>query len=231
MAGAEFDDEAAAIADAAGEEDLDDRIAAACRGSGNPAALAWLAEGLGLRPGSTVVDLGAGLCGPAAWLVRHHRCRVVGADPAAGATEGAGRLFDVPVLRSSADAAPLRDGTFDAAVVLGVLSVVPDPVAVLREAARVARRLGVLEWCSTEAAAVRAGGSCFPTPDELDGWVGAAGWDVGQSVPFDVPVPSTWADAAARAEAAAPTTDDEQEVADAIDGGRLRVQLLVAAPA
>ena len=39
-------------------------IPAACRGSGQPAALDWLLEGLGPVPGEPLVDVGAGLGGP-----------------------------------------------------------------------------------------------------------------------------------------------------------------------
>lgn len=226
MGSEEFDTEAEAVAGAVEDVDVDERIAAACRGSGNPAALAWLAEGLGLRPGMRVADLGAGLCGPAAWLDRHYGCAVIGADPAAGAAHGASTLFDVPVLRSTAAAAPFRSGAFDATVVLGVLSVVDDPAAVLTEAARLAPLVGVLEWCSTEAGAVTAGGSRFPTPDELAAMIDGAGWQRTQSVDLDVPVPARWVEAAARADVG--TSPDEAEVSEAVDAGRLRVRLAVA---
>ncbi len=46
-------------------------IPAACRGSGSPADLAWLAERLDLRGDDRFLDAGGGLGGPAAWLHEH----------------------------------------------------------------------------------------------------------------------------------------------------------------
>ena len=43
-------------------------VPAGCRGSGSEGALRWLADRLELRPGSRVLDSGAGVGGPAAWL-------------------------------------------------------------------------------------------------------------------------------------------------------------------
>lgn len=221
----EYDEHAIAAAEMAGDLALDARIAAACRGSGNPAALAWLAEALSIQPADRVVDLGSGLGGPAAWLARRYGCFVVGAEPAAASARGAAALFDTATVRSSATAPPFRAAGFDVAVVLGVLSVVAEPDVVLREARRVADRLGVLEWCSTEPAAVEVGGSHFPTPTELHGLIDGAGWTVLQTVGLDLPVPSSW-DAAAP-DVSAPS-EDEREVGVAISAGRLAVRLVVA---
>ena len=41
----------------------DHALAAACRGSGGPAALAWLADHLELAPGDRLLDVGAGMGG------------------------------------------------------------------------------------------------------------------------------------------------------------------------
>ena len=68
MSHVEFDQQALLIADQIPSLPEADRIAAACRGSGNPAALSWLAEGLRLDGSTTVIDLGAGLGGPSAGL-------------------------------------------------------------------------------------------------------------------------------------------------------------------
>lgn len=144
---------------------------------------------------------------------------------------GAARLFPTPVVRATADSVPLRSGGFDVALVLGVLSVVAAPVTVAAEAARVARRVGVLEYCSTGAAPRTLGGSHFPTPDGLDAWLVAGGLAVVQRVAQPVPAPAGWQWAGAAhdpgpdhpgAEAA------EREVVEAIERGDLVPHLVLA---
>lgn len=225
MSAEEFDNHAVALADSLDDHDLDGRIAAACRGSGNPAGLAWLAEGLRLQPGHRVVDLGSGLGGPAAWLERHYRCRVIGVEPAPGSVEGATNLFGTAVLRSTATATPFHAGTFDAALLLGVLSVVPDLGAALREARRLAAGLGVLEWCSTGDTSLNAGGSRFPSADGLDCAIERSGWSIVQAAPLDLPAPAAWDEAAPDLD---DPPDDERQVREVISAGRLRVRLVVA---
>ncbi len=104
----EFDVEAAALADRMAAMDIDDRIAAACRGSANPAALAWLAEELSIAPTTKVGDLGAGRGGPAAWLQRRWGCSIVAVEPAQGAVMGAQRLFDLVVVAGRRPSPPVR---------------------------------------------------------------------------------------------------------------------------
>lgn len=211
--------------------DVDEAIAAACRGSGNPASLAWLAEGLGITSGSRVVDLGSGLGGPAAWIARRYRAVVVAVEPAAGAATGAARVFPTPVVRAAADAAPLRSDAFAVALVLGVLSVVAAPVTLAAEAARIAGRVGVLEYCSTAAGPRTFGGSHFPTPDGLDAWLVAGGLTVVQRVAQPVPAPAVWqwAEAvhdATPADSAAEAA--ESEVVAAVERGDLVPHLVLA---
>ena len=233
----EFDAAAAAIASAVDDEPLTARIAASSRGSSNPAGLEWLADHLAVDASSRLVDVGAGLGGPAAWFADRRGCEVVAVEPAWGAVEGASRLFDRPgaavrILQGSALAVPLAARRFDAALVLGVLSVVDDPRLALREAGRVARRLGVWEWCSTEDRAVEAGGSRFPTPDELLDWVAECGWTVDDVQDgLDDPPPS-WEEAADVSADDVPDEAEEQEgeVVGAIEAGRLRPFLVVASP-
>ena len=63
---AEFDTAAEWTARVAADLGPEYYIAAACRGSGQPAVLDWLLERLGPRPGQLMIDVGAGLGGPAA---------------------------------------------------------------------------------------------------------------------------------------------------------------------
>ncbi|NYE14930.1 hypothetical protein [Actinomadura citrea] len=78
---AEFDDVAGWTADAV--ERLGDRYAipAACRGSANPAAWAWPAEACELRPGSVLLDVGAGVGGPVAWAAERFGVRPILLEP------------------------------------------------------------------------------------------------------------------------------------------------------
>ncbi len=228
----EFDQVARDAADLLQGEDVDTRIAAACRGSGNPAALAWLAAGLDLDRSTSVVDLGSGLGGPAAWIARRHACRrVIAVEPAEGAAHGSARLFDVPVVRGAADRAPLRAAQFDAALLLGVLSVVPQPPEALAEAGRVAARIGIMDYCSTTGAAVDAGGSTFPTLQQLVGWIRAGGLAVARQTDVRSDPPEGWKEAAATVDRATEAHPEarasEREVTDAIDAGAISPHLLV----
>lgn len=203
-----------------------ERFAAAARGSANPAALAWLAEGLRLDAAASVLDIGTGMGGPAGWLTERYGCRVVGVEPAHAAARAAATLFDVPVAQGGAVALPVRTDAFDAALLLGVLSVVDDPEATLVEARRVARSLAVLEWCAQGADDVSAGGSRFPTETSLLALLDAAGWTVQQSSALQLDAPHVWESAAEAVEA--PPDPDEQEVVAAIERGELAPFLAVA---
>jgi SAM-dependent methyltransferase len=222
----EFDEQAARVGRQAEEMRGRDRIAAASRGSGNPAALAWLAENLRVRADSTVIDLGAGLGGPAAWLRDRYRCTITCVEPAESASRELVRLFGLRVVVAAADHLPLDADSFDVGLLLGVLSVVPSPAAVLNEAGRVAQRLGVLEYCSTGHSAVRAGGSTFPTVDCLVDMLLVNGWQVEQHSPLGIATPVSWS--AAADQVSVEPEPSEQEVVAAIADGRIAPVVAVA---
>lgn len=232
MTDAEFDVQAAAIAaelsqlDRAGGLAPHELIAASCRGSANPAALAWLAEGLMLERGSKVADLGSGLGGPSSWIAARYGCVVVALEPAPRAAVASASLFPLTVVNASSAAVPFRADAFDAALLLGVLSVVDDVMGVLREARRVGRRLGVLEYCSTTGTDVRAGGSRFPPAATLADKMASVGWLVEQSSPMPITAPRSWALAVDKVDV--PATESENEVAAAIEAGSIEPHLMVA---
>lgn len=85
-----------------------------------------------LPPGARVVDVGAG-DSPYRELFAH--TDYVAVDWAQSPHEGA-REVDI---EASADAIPVADGTFDAALSTQVLEHVPDPAAVVRELHRIVR--------------------------------------------------------------------------------------------
>jgi SAM-dependent methyltransferase len=131
------------------------RIPAACRGSGRPAALDWLLAGLAPRPGDLLLDIGAGLGGPAAYAAGRTGVRPVLAEPEHDACRAAARLFGAPVVQANATALPFADGTVSCAWCLGVLCTASGPDAqraMLRELRRVLRpsgRAGLLVFLAT----------------------------------------------------------------------------------
>lgn len=224
MSHVEFDLQASAIANQIPSLPEPDRIAAACRGSGNPAALSWLAEGLRLDESTTVIDLGAGLGGPSAWLHKRYGCYCINLEVAPRAA--AANIFATPTICGCAEQPPLRTDSVDVALLLGVLSVVAHAHLVLREAARVAHRLGVLEYCSTTSSAREVGGGTFPTADRFRNQVNAAGWNIIQMAASTVPPPTTWTDAADLIDIEPEPT--ESEVIDAIQAGLISPFMLHA---
>jgi len=227
MSESEFGEQAAEIADRITDLAPDDRIAAACRGSGNPVALAWLAENLRLSSSSRVADLGAGLGGPSAWMQSRYGCTVFAVEPQQRAATAAVDLFGGPMVVSDADPTPFVDDAFDVALLLGVVSVVDDPRAVLREAHRIADALGLIEYCSTGDNPVLAGGSTFPTVDALTAMVSDS-WTIDQTSAVSVETPSSWAHASEVVHDDSASDPDEEEVGRAIAEGRIAPIMLVA---
>jgi ubiquinone/menaquinone biosynthesis C-methylase UbiE len=123
---------------------------------GGLAAVATLARRAGVGAGSRVVDLCAGLGGPARFLATRLGCRVVGVELNGGRATGAARLTAlvgltgrVKIVRGDVTALPLGAGAFDAAISQEALLHVRDKAAVLRECRRVLRpggRLAFTDW-------------------------------------------------------------------------------------
>jgi cyclopropane fatty-acyl-phospholipid synthase-like methyltransferase len=158
-------------------------IPAACRGSGSPAMLDFLIDGLELGAGQTLLDCGAGIGGPAAYAVSQCSVRPILVDPEAGACRAARLLFDYPVMRASAAALPIGDESVDAAWSLGVLCTMTAQLDLLTELRRVVRpegRIGLLVFVAhTELTEdQRPEGNHFPTVASLKQLVGGAGLHV-----------------------------------------------------
>ena len=103
---------------------------------------------LALVPGGwTVADLGCGTGQTAAALAPHVR-RIVAVDQSAAMLKAARKrtagLGNVDVRQGSLEALPLDDALCDAALLLLALTYVPEPLAALREAARILRPGGRL---------------------------------------------------------------------------------------
>lgn len=125
----------------------DSAIPAACRGSASPAALSWLVEHMQLPGGAVVLDSGAGLGGPAAWLRREYAVAPVLCDPMQGACAAAYRMFGMPTVAGWSEALPFASESFPAAWCLGVLCTTTEQERSLRELHRVLApngRLGLL---------------------------------------------------------------------------------------
>jgi len=112
-----------------------------------PRFLRWM----NIAPGSRWLDVGCGTGALSAAIVEHGApSAVIGVDPSNGflATARA-RLPALDCRVGTADALPLADDSVDVAVSALVLNFVPDPVAALREMARVTvdgGEVGVYVW-------------------------------------------------------------------------------------
>ena len=122
---AEFDTVAGWTAQVALDLGGDYRIPAACRGSGQPAALDWLLGGLAPGPGDAPDRRGRGPGRPRRLRGRQAGVRPVLLEPEPGACRAARRLFGFPVFQGDATRLPFADGSVVVAWCLGVLCTMP----------------------------------------------------------------------------------------------------------
>jgi SAM-dependent methyltransferase len=108
-----------------------------------------LADLAGVRAGQRVLDVGCGTGALTSELVaRLGGTSVAAVDPSASFVEAIRtRQPDVDVRRAPAEALPFDDATFDAALAQLVVHFMTDPVAGLREMARVTRPGGSVAAC------------------------------------------------------------------------------------
>jgi sarcosine/dimethylglycine N-methyltransferase len=123
---------------------------------GGVAAVDVLARRAGVQAGSRVLDVCAGLAGPARFLASRRGCKVVGIELHAGRAAGAARLTrevglaaQVTVVRGDALTLPFRRHAFDVCLSQEGLLHVADKAAVLGECHRVlvpGGRLAFSDW-------------------------------------------------------------------------------------
>lgn len=131
------------LAEAAADLKRRDIIPVTCRGTGRPDLFRRIAEDLRITTHSRVLDVGSGLGGPGAWLMRETGCAVVGVDLMETEVRESTELFPHLVAAvASAEELPWRDGCFSAAWALGVIEMVQDKDRVVSELARVLKKGG-----------------------------------------------------------------------------------------
>jgi SAM-dependent methyltransferase len=135
---------------------------------GRPATMA-LAELAGVTSGARVVDVGAGLGGPARYLAARLGAHVTAVEPVerfrstcAELTRRAGLSELVDVVDGTANHLPLADASMDFAWMQAVAISVPDKAAMARELRRVLRPGGKLAFFDSTTGP--AGEPYFPLP-------------------------------------------------------------------
>jgi len=182
---AEFDTVAEWTAQVAADLGPEYFVPAACRGSGQPVALDWLLTGLRAGPGDLLLDVGAGIGGPAAYAVDRTGVRPILVEPEPDACRAAARLFGAPVIQADATALPFVDGAVGLAWSLGVLCTAPGreaQLAMLLQMRRVVRpggRIGLLVYLAvTGELDDPPEGNHFPTSTDLHTLLRGADLDV-----------------------------------------------------
>ncbi|WP_170764194.1 class I SAM-dependent methyltransferase [Ruegeria lacuscaerulensis] len=119
-------------------------------------ANARLADNTRMKPGDSVIDVCAGLCGPARWFATERGVQVTGIDISPNRVEGAKKLDILvgmqdqvrPILASAMNL-PFEDAQFDAAVSQESFLHIPDKPKALHEVLRVLRpgtRFSFTDW-------------------------------------------------------------------------------------
>jgi SAM-dependent methyltransferase len=165
-------------------------IPAGCRGSGSQGALRWLADRLQLVPGAPLLDVGAGVGGPAGWLAVERGVRPVCVEPMAAAVRAGRELFGLPSAVALSQQLPFPDRTFEAAWCLGVLCTTSDKAGALAELRRVMAtggRLGLLVFIADEPLPPPLPeGNAFPAEAELRQLLSVAGFALEETAAADL---------------------------------------------
>ena len=244
---AEFDTVAEWTAQVAADLGPQYFVPAACRGSGQPVALDWLLTGLRAGPGDLLLDVGAGIGGPAAYAAGRTGARPVLVEPEPDACRAAARLFGMPVIQADATALPFADGAVGLAWSLGVLCTAPGreaQLAMLLQMRRVVRpggRIGLLVYLATTGVLEDPPqGNHFPTSTDLHTLLRRADLDVlAVADSQDMPEPpASWRERAAAVERElqrrfghtpqlAAATGQSRRIGHLLETGQLTSQILL----
>jgi SAM-dependent methyltransferase len=129
-----------------------------------------------------VIDVGAGVGGISEWFRRRTGGAVVAVEPSEAARHAAAMLF--PALRvraGSAEFTGLAAGVADAALLIGVISLIDDAVEVLREAERIVRPGGavaIADLFSANSGALRSGPNLFRSVEQVITMLAVRGWTI-----------------------------------------------------
>jgi len=173
-------------------------VPAACRGSGTPAALEWLLRGLRPAPGEALLDVGAGMGGPATFARLSTGARPVLVEPSLDACRASRELFDAATTCAVGERLPFGDNAFRVAWCLGTICTTPEQDELVAELGRVVRpggRLGLLTVVRADGARFEPpSGNHFPTVGRLHAMLDAAGLEVVAERPSDsfAEAPRTW---------------------------------------
>jgi SAM-dependent methyltransferase len=176
---AEFDVEAAWTVEAVAALGSGHAVPAGCRGSGGPDALDWLGRHLGLGPYDHLLDVGAGLGGPAAFARERFGVRATLVEPMRNACAAAGTLFGLPAIQATVESLPVPDERFDRVWCIGVLCTLDDletAVGALAQVTQVGGLVGLLVYIRTVPVVEgEPATNHFPATDELDRHLARAG--------------------------------------------------------
>lgn len=124
--------------------DGEDRCAGASTSPAMPKLIEELADRLARCPGGPAADIGGGL-GPASWwLTARTGHRFVPVDPSATSCAGARRLFGLTAVQASSWALPFATGSFAAALLNGVVSLLDELAISIGESVRITRPGGLV---------------------------------------------------------------------------------------
>lgn len=193
----EFGTVASWTADAVDELGPEYAIVAGCRGSGDPALLHWLARACRIGPGTSFVDVGAGVGGASAWAAQTYGVRPVLVEPMEEACRSARRMFELPTVCAAGEQLPFTDDRFDVVWCVGVLCTVHEKADLLRELRRVLTpggSLGMMVLVAEPSLHSEVPhGNEFPREDELVRLIDDAGFVLRELVeaPIDS-APTEW---------------------------------------